>query len=97
MATDEAIVAELRAALKTADMETTTGVTLAAPFPLSARRPSPVASRGLTTDASGTLRLCTVCAERQLRKQVEAELGVDLTDRKAVIRAEVQRPLHAKV
>jgi len=38
--------------------------------------------------------VCIVSAERQLRKQVEAELGVDLTDRKAIIRAEVQLPLH---
>ena len=37
-----------------------------------------------------------LCAERQLRKQVEAELGVDLTDRKAIIRAEVQCPLRGR-
>ena len=76
--TDDTVVLKLRELLQTADMETTTGMQVTLHIARGARHPR----------YSATVFCCTV--ERQLRKSLEQQLGIDLSGHKALIRAEVR-------
>lgn len=78
----------LRELLVDADNETTTG------SPRASRLRDALVREATRCSDSGTGPALSgpVAAERQLRKKLEAEFGVDLSDRKGVLREEV-RPL----
>ena len=75
--TDDTVIEKLRELLQNADMETTTG-----------NRCTPTTTHSSCPAAD--CFTCTFCiAERQLRKTLEQQLGVDLSGHKALIRTEV--------
>ena len=88
MVSDEQVVVRLRELLVDADNETTTG------SPRASRLRDALVREATRCSDSGTGPALSgpVAAERQLRKKLEAEFGVDLSDRKGVLREEV-RPL----
>lgn len=75
---DEQITSKLRDLLKEVDLQTTTGRPHSCEF-----------SVALPPSRSNDIKHLAACAERQLRKALEEEFQIDLSDRKEIIRAEV--------
>ncbi len=95
--TDEQVLEALRAALKTADLSQTTGADDM--LPMSSCQTCLVLTRvgvvKISYESASTFKVHMLdAAERALRKQLEQQFGgMDLTDRKPLIRVEVSLAL----
>lgn len=85
MVSDEQIVVRLRQLLTEVDIATATGSHCCCRHIVEV-----ISCVHIAGGEQLTTRLAVALAERQLRKSLEAEFGEDLSNRKAVVREEVQ-------